>query len=175
LGAEFETDYLDRCDRFTMLIYDFPALIKDCGIDISRYSNTQKIELIEWFMLREFDNIADDLPVDHHIHDGMYERELFIPAGVMLTGKVHKQAHLCFLLQGELSVMTDDGMQRLNAPAKFRVKANSKKIGYAHTDVRFTTVHRTDLIDFETIENELFEDSNLAWINNIIINKRIAA
>ncbi len=37
----------------------------------------------------------------HHFADGIYARELFIPAGVCLVGALHKTNHLFTVSQGE--------------------------------------------------------------------------
>jgi hypothetical protein len=64
--------------------------------------------------------------------------------------------------------MTDEGIKRIQAPYRFDVKAGIKKIGYAHTDVLCTTIHRTDLTDIEEIEKELFDDGNTEWVSDIM-------
>ena len=35
-----------------------------------------------------------ELETKHHFSDGLYARELFIPAGVCLVGALHKTTHL---------------------------------------------------------------------------------
>jgi len=150
-------------------IFNFPAIFNKYDLDINKYNNREKIEIIEYILFKTCDNIADDMPVGHYIHAGMYERTLFIPAGTILTGKIHLIAHMFRLLAGELSVMSDNGvMKRIAAPERFDVPANTKKIGYAHTDVLCSTVHKTDLTDIDEIEKEALENSNLEWIDSIL-------
>ena len=151
--------------------FNFPSLIEKYDIDLSTYSDRQKIEIIEYCMLQMFDNIAEELPVDHFVHAGMYYRALTIPEGVCLTGKIHFDDHICILEQGDLSVMTDDGMKRLQAPARFQARSGLKKIGYAHTDVIFSTVHKTDLTDLDEIENVLFGDGDITWVKELLEDK----
>lgn len=98
-----------------------------------------------------------DLDVDHYFSDGLYARAMFIPAGVALTGKVHKRDHLNFLMMGEITVMTDDGMQTLHAPKIIPAMKGIKRAGYAHTDSIWVTVHATDATDPEQAEDELTE------------------
>jgi hypothetical protein len=114
------------------------------------------------------DNIADDLPVRHEVHGGMYARELFIPEGVVLTGKIHLEDHICILSQGDLSVMTDDGIKRLQAPAIFNARAGLKKIGYAHKNCTFTTVHATNLTAIDELESALFSVGNITWVDRLM-------
>ncbi len=151
------------------MIFDFGALVPiDKKLDLSTYDNRQKIEIIEWIIANTMDNIADELPCRSFVHGGIYERELFIPAGVVLTGKIHLKDHIFYLLKGDLSVMTDNGIKRIQAPYRLDVKAGIKKIGYAHTDVLCTTMHRTDLTDIEEIEKELFDEGDISWVDDLM-------
>jgi hypothetical protein len=147
-------------------IFNFPAIAEK--LDLSVYTDRQKIEIIEWYMLKTMDNIADELPFNEYVHGGIYERELFIPKDTILTGKIHLADHIFYLLKGDLSVMTDNGVKRIQAPARFDVKSGIKKIGYAHEDCLCTTFHKTHLTDLDEIEKELFEDSDLTWVDNMI-------
>ena len=45
-------------------------------------------------------------PLKHSFSDGIYVREIFIPQGMLLTGKIHKHKHPNFLLKGEVMVKT---------------------------------------------------------------------
>lgn len=155
-----------------MNCFHFPILAENSNIDLSLYSNREKIEIIEWIILNSMINIAEELPVEHKVFGGIYARELFIPEGVVLTGKIHLEDHICILSEGDLSVMTDDGIKRILAPCMFNAKAGIKKIGYAHTDCTFTTFHRTDLTDIDEIENALFSDGDISWVDDLM-NKRI--
>jgi hypothetical protein len=77
----------------------------------------------------------------HHYANGVYGREVFLPAGTLATGGVHKDDHLNVLSQGEIRVLTAEGMKQLKAPATFASKAGMKRIGVALTDVVWTTFH----------------------------------
>lgn len=85
-----------------------------------------------------------ELPVKHHFSPGVYMRELFIPKGTTLTGKIHKTEHLNILSQGELSVMTEDGVKRLKASTVILSKPGIKRVGYAHEDSVWITVHKNE-------------------------------
>jgi hypothetical protein len=99
------------------------------------------------------------LPVKHHFSPGIYARELFIPAGTVLTGKIHKHAHLCMISQGAISVLTEHGVQLLRAPCTFLSTPGVKRAGYAHEDTVFTTIHATTETDIEKIEQMVTADS----------------
>ncbi len=149
-----------------MEIYNFPAIIENLGIDLLTLNQREKIELIEYIMSKHFVNIADEMPPKHYLLNGVYTRELFIPAGTLLTGKIHTTAHQSIMLYGDISVMTEDGMKRINEPCIITSMSGMKRAGYTHADTVWITIHATDLTDIEQIEAALFHDSDLSWVEN---------
>ena len=103
-----------------------------------------------------------ELPVRHHFSRGVYARELFIPKGTVLVGKIHKFSQINIVSQGEISVLTDDGVKRVKAPFTLVSGPGIKRAGYAHEDTIWTTIHGTHETDLEALEDELiaasFED-----------------
>jgi hypothetical protein len=125
-----------------------------------------KVELLQEAMLGLPQEI---LQTKHHFADGLYARELFIPKGMLLVGKVHKKEHLFFITKGDISVMTEDGIRRIVGPELLISKPGIKRAGYAHEDTVCITVHRTDNIDLEDIETELCEyDPTAKYIGNVL-------
>lgn len=96
-----------------------------------------------------------DIETTHHFAEGLYGREIFIPAGTVLTGKVHRGEHLNFLMKGDITVWTDEGMKRLKAPAIIKSRPGTKRVGYAHEDTIWVTVHASRETDLEKLEAEL--------------------
>lgn len=95
-----------------------------------------------------------ELPVEHHFAPGIYMRSLFIPAGTCLTGKIHRHAHLNIIAQGDISVLTESGVMRFQAPRVLLSSVGIKRVGYAHTDTTWITCHTnpTDESDIEKLE-----------------------
>lgn len=93
-----------------------------------------------------------DLPPRHYFANGLYAREIFIPKGTLLTGKIHKREHLNIISQGDISVMTEDGVKRIVAPFTMVSRPGMKRVGYAHEDTVWTTIHATDETDLGKIE-----------------------
>jgi hypothetical protein len=59
-------------------------------------------------------------PLKHSFCDGLYMREIFNPAGMCLTGKIHKKDHIAFLVKGEMTVASEEGgVKHLKAPMVF--------------------------------------------------------
>lgn len=97
--------------------------------------------------------------VHHHFAPGVYMRELRIPKGAVLTGKIHRTDHLNILAKGEISVLTEHGVQRLTAPAVISSSAGIKRAGYAHEDCVWITVHPTHETDLAKLEEQLIAPS----------------
>lgn len=91
----------------------------------------------------------------HHFADGLYARTVFIPAGDCVVGKMHRQSHLNFLLQGTIRVWTEQGMKTLTAPQILSSEPGCKRVGYAITDTLWATVHASDKTDLKELEAEL--------------------
>jgi hypothetical protein len=90
----------------------------------------------------------------HYFANGLYMREIFIPKGVTLTGKIHKTEHLCVLSQGEVSVYTDEGMRRLKASTVVKSSPGTKRVLYAHEDSVWINCHlnESNATDLDKIE-----------------------
>jgi hypothetical protein len=97
----------------------------------------------------------------HHFAHGVYARELRIPAGVAVMGKVHRHSTLNVLAFGELAVTTPDGPQVLKAPAIFVSPAGARKLGFAITDCVFLNVHASQETDLDKLEAELIVPDEL--------------
>ena len=96
-----------------------------------------------------------DIPVKHIFSPGVYAREITIPAGAVVTGRIHKYAQLNILSGGEISVLTEDGVVRVKAPFTVVSPPGTKRVAYAHSDCTWTTILATEETDPEKME-ELF-------------------
>ena len=93
-----------------------------------------------------------EIPMRHYFSPGVYAREITIPAGTLLTGRIHKYEQLNILSSGEISVLTEEGMKRVKAPFTIVSPAGTKRIAYAHTECVWTTILGTDETDPDKIE-----------------------
>lgn len=94
-------------------------------------------------------------PLKHTFTDGLYIREMRAPKGMLNTSKLHKTTHPYFILEGEFSVLTENGMVRIKAPYMGITKAGTKRVVYFHKDTVWITVHATKETDLKKIEEEL--------------------
>ena len=93
----------------------------------------------------------------HTFHAGMYCREVWREAGILVVGKVHKKEHFYMIVSGTVVITTDDGVQRITGPKLLCSKPGTKRAVYAETDALCTTFHRTDVTTVEEAEEEMVE------------------
>lgn len=94
-------------------------------------------------------------PVKHSFGDGCYVREWNSPANMLVVSKLHKIAHPFFILKGDVSIMTADGLKRIVAPHHGITPAGTKRVLYTHTATQWVTVHVTNETDIDKIEREI--------------------
>lgn len=148
-------------------IYNFLDIPKSHGIDISSMTNREKIDVIEWIIMNKMENIVDSLQITNYINGGVYAREMKAPAGTVITGKIHEHDHINILSEGEISVMTDDGMKRIKAPYTFESKSGIRRIGYTHSDITWTSIHSVNTDDINELEKELFTVPTIDWVSDL--------
>ena len=100
-----------------------------------------------------------EIPIKHYFANGFYAREMTMPAGVALVGKIHQSEHLCIVSKGDVSVVSEEFEDRIQAPYTYVSKPGAKRAIYAHTEVVWTTVHMTETEDLEQLEDELIAES----------------
>jgi hypothetical protein len=115
-----------------------------------------QVERLEGF-LRQLEQV--DLGTTHTLSGSVYVRCIFIPAGAALTGAVHKTDHVN-IVHGDITVSTDDGMQRISGFRILPTRAGRKRVGIAHEDTYWATCCTTGETELEAIENELVEDAH---------------
>ncbi|MFM0102002.1 SET domain-containing protein-lysine N-methyltransferase [Paraburkholderia rhynchosiae] len=105
-----------------------------------------------------------DCPVRHFFAPGIYAREMTIPAGVVLTGAVHRHEHLCTVAKGRIAVSTDEGMKELAAGATLVSLPGAKRVGYAIEETVWVTYHPnpTNERDIDKLLADIIEDDPAA-------------
>lgn len=106
--------------------------------------------------MRELPQLTEELR--HHFCDGLYGREMRVPAGTVLVGRTHKKPCFNFILEGEVEVRAPERSFRVKAPHFFISEAGTKRAMAAITDLVWMTVHPAETDDLETLESELVED-----------------
>jgi hypothetical protein len=98
---------------------------------------------------------AADYETRHHFAPGAYAREIGLPAGALVVGKIHRHAHINVVSWGRALVATPEGVLEIEAPYTFVSQPGTKRVVLALTDVVWTTVHVTDETDLDRIEAEV--------------------
>lgn len=93
----------------------------------------------------------------HTFYGGMYCREVFREAGILIVGKVHKKEHFYLVAGGTVAITTDDGVQVITGPHLLCSKPGTKRAVYAETDALCMTFHRVESNNVEDAEAELVE------------------
>lgn len=125
-----------------------------------------KIHIMEQVLVNHPDAIMvgskNEPPVTHEFTDGMYTRTIKIPAGMILTGKIHKHDHPNFLMKGKVKVYTEHkGLEILEAPKIMMSKAGTKRVVVTLEDTVWSTVHAnpTNTKDLDELENNIIASS----------------
>lgn len=121
-----------------------------------------KIEILENAMLASNDpriakGNSDMFPLKHSFSEGIYVREMFMPKGGLVIGKLYKISHTWFLLSGELEVATDEGGEYYIGPCYVNAPEGTKRVLHAVTDIIFVNVYPNpdNITDIEQLENML--------------------
>ena len=93
----------------------------------------------------------------HYFHGGMYCREVWRPADVLVVGAVHKKEHFYLIVSGTVAITTDDGVQEVTGPHLLLSKPGTKRAVYALTDALCMTFHALEAKTVEEAEAELVE------------------
>jgi hypothetical protein len=111
----------------------------------------------------------------HTFHAGMYCREVWRPAGVLVVGKVHKKEHFYLIVSGTVAITTDDGVQLVTGPHLLCSTPGTKRAVYAETDALCMTFHVVDAKTIEDAEAELVEtdENDMYTIGNTIKDQQI--
>lgn len=107
-------------------------------------------------------------PLKHMFSDGAYAREIFIPKGSLIVGKIHRHAHFNFITYGDVSVLTEEGPRRIKGPCFMESTPGTKRLVYAHEDTVWTTIHVTAETDLEKIEEHVIAPTYEALLESAL-------
>ena len=104
----------------------------------------------------EMPQITEELV--HHFARGLYAREMRVPRGTLVVGKLHRYDCLNFIIQGVAEVASADGRYQVKAPEIFTSPAGTKRAIMALEDLIWVTVHASKETDLDKLETELIEE-----------------
>lgn len=130
-------------------------------VSLDVISTRDKIFAAEAFM-KEMPQV--EIPVQHYFSQGVYAREITIPAGVTLTGEIHKFKQLNILSKGRMKVYTEDGIVEVEAPFTVVSPPGTKRIAHTLTECVWTTIHGTEETDVEIIKSQFIAKDENEWL-----------
>lgn len=92
-----------------------------------------------------------DCPVVHRFGNGIYIREVTMPAGTFAIGHIQKFAQNNFLLRGKIAMIGEGGVKVLEAPLFF-VGEPGRKMGFVLETVVWQNIWATSETDVEKLE-----------------------
>ena len=104
---------------------------------------------------------SEMLPIKHYFMDGVYVREMIMNPGMLVVGAIHKHRHMCFLLQGHLSVASDSGITDYIAPCIIVANPGERRVLYAHEDSVWYNTHKnpSNTEDVDQLEKDIVATS----------------
>ena len=102
-------------------------------------------------------NDNDQIPINHFFMDGVYIRKMTMYQGYIVIGAIHKHKHMCFLLEGHLSVASSSGVKEYVAPCYIISEPGEKRILYAHKDSYWYNTHKNpdNVEDVRELEKQI--------------------
>ena len=102
------------------------------------------------------DEIANQInPLKHTFADGLYIREIFMPKEQLFTTGIHKKEHPYFIQKGEVSVLTENGVEKIKAPFNGITQPGTKRVIYTNEDTIWITVHATNKTTVKEVLEEI--------------------
>ncbi|MEY4345872.1 MAG: Ralstonia phage [Pseudomonadota bacterium] len=117
-----------------------------------------------------------DCPIRHHFADGLYAREMSVPAGAVVVGAVHKTSHLILVTKGRLQIVTPDGTREVSAGDVIQCAAGMKNAMVALEDSKWVNLLSNPGNETDTdLLVEVFTESTAAELLRGKANKQLMA
>lgn len=141
---------------------------------------TEMIDFLEDGQLDDLEaRILTTFPViefalKHTFTPGLYSREIFMPAGSLLTSKIHKTEHPYVILTGCVRVLIPGkDIEILEAGYSGITKPNTRRVLYIEEDCRWITFHPLSVEEELARENSEDATTIVDMVENRIIEKRV--
>jgi hypothetical protein len=113
----------------------------------------EKLEVVEDEILKEEQM---EIPIEHLFFELMYARQMRVPKGSLLTSTYHKMGQFDILLKGSISILTADGIVKLDAPYFGISRSGMKRIAYTHEDILWMDIRCMPVTNVEKAEELLY-------------------
>lgn len=123
----------------------------------------ERVFFLDKILIKYFNGFdARCLPVKHFISNGIYSRELQVPAGFGLVGLIAKYSNIFTVLKGDVLLYDGTDAQRITGPYTFISKEGINRFGYMFTDATFMSSYKMPdpkETDVEKIKWQLLTDT----------------
>jgi len=86
--------------------------------------------------------VVPDIPITNYFADGIYLRQMEMPADTVVVGAIHNHLHAWFLLTGRVLINNNGEIIEHIAPCFTISKPGAKRLIYALEDSIFVNVHK---------------------------------
>ena len=148
--VSLKSNPIERKKEFRDCLMNFEKILEDHPDSYGDPSNAGR------------DEVANQInTLKHTFCDGTYSREITMLAGQLISSGIHKIKHCYFVLKGDVSVLTENGVERIRAPYSGVTMPGTKRLLFTHEETVWTTVHATEkqTVD-EVLEEVLAENFN---------------
>jgi hypothetical protein len=115
-----------------------------------------RIDELELVMLSNL--VPVECPLKHTFTKGMYSRQITMPAGALITSKIHRTQHQFIVSRGRASVLVAGGeWVTIEAPYAGVTEPGTRRVLKIHEETVWTTFHPTELRTVEEIEADIIE------------------
>jgi len=126
-------------------------------VSLSKFRTTINNMTIAQEFAEKLGTFEVDPCVVHHFSDGLYAKEMTIPANYQACQHAHNYSHLSILAKGRVLVETDDWKKEFKAPACIEIKAGVFHKITSLEDCVWFCVHATDETDPEKVDEILIQ------------------
>jgi len=130
------------------------SILDEVSRDISSFSKEEIRDFIQRLQEEVEKHPQVEIPLQHHFSKDVYAREIAVPKGSLIIGKIHKFESLNILSKGKMTIFSIEGVKTVEAPFTVVSGPGVKRVGYAHEDSVWTTIHGTNEKDVEKIEEK---------------------
>lgn len=101
--------------------------------------------------------VVPEIPITNYFADGIYLRQMEMPADTVVVGAIHNHLHAWFLLTGRVLINNNGEIIEHIAPCFTISKPGSKRLIYALEDSIFVNVHKnpSNTQDIKKLEQEI--------------------
>jgi len=146
---------------------DIREIVGVCGVDVTNPRDVRDFISAAYAKMSQhpdvlFGDQPEMCPLEHSFAPGIYVRQITIPKGMLIVGKIHKHRHPNFLLKGKVSVLTETaGVQVIEGPCSMISEPGTRRLLYTHKETVWTTVHHNpdEIRNLEQLENHIIAKS----------------